>query len=378
MKKTSFILIFTLALLLVMPLSASAFAVRGDDEVSIAEDEIIEGNLYAAGTSISVDGTVKGDVICAGQSININGQVEGDVICVGQSININGSVGGSVRTAGNSININGQVGRSVQAFGILINLNGITGGDMLIGGATGKIKGRVGGDLHGGASAITIAGEVAGNVKLRVDRGKKKDKAPLQITDKATIGGNVEYSSCCQASISDNAIIKGEVTHKPLKTKIGKKRIVMGWAWSRLYSIFAALVIGLVLISLWRKPIIRITDRMLEEIGRSIGWGAVAMFLTPIIAILLLITVIGIPLALILSGIWLIALFISKVLVGIMIGRAVLEKLWHKKKNSLIWAMIIGVVIVKVIISLPIVGWLLCLLTLLWGLGGMWMQFRKI
>lgn len=377
MTKTRLLLIACFAFLLIVPLTAKAFDIKTGDSIYVAKDQTIEGNLYAAGASITVDGTVTGDVICAGQSVNINGTVEGDVICVAaQAVNINGAVNGSVRAAGNSININGQVARNVMAFGAAVSLGreASVGWDMLIGAATGEIRGKVGRDLYGGASAVTIAGEVGKDVRLKMD-SQKPDKSGLTIIDEAKIGGNVVYTDKNEALIAGNAVIAGEITRN--QPKLAKEKTVMAWAWGRLYSIFSALVIGLVLISLWGKQIKKLTDNMLDKIGTSIGWGAVIMFLTPIIAILLLITFIGIPLAFLLIGVWLIALFISKILVGILIGRSLLEKFWTKKKDSLIWAMIIGIVIAWIIFSTPVIGWLLSLVALWWGLGGIWLYFKS-
>ena len=376
MTKTRLFIIICFTLLLIIPISAKAFAVKTGDSIYVAKDQIIEGNLYAAGLSITVDGTVTGDVICAGQTVNINGTVEGDVICAGQSVNINGAVNGSVRVAGNSININGQIARNVMAFGAAVNLGAeaSVGWDMLIGAATGEIRGKVGRDLYGGVASATIAGEIGKDVRLKIDN-KKSDKSGLIIMDGAIIGGSVVYTDRTEASIASSAVIAGEITHN--LPKVRKEKTITAWGWGRLYSIFSALVVGLVLISLWHKQIKKLTDKMLDKVGPSIGWGVIVMFLTPIIAILLLITLIGMPLAFILIGVWLIALFISKILVGILIGRELLKRFWEKKKDSLLLAMVIGIVITWIIFSLPVIGWLLCLVAMWWGVGGIWLYFRK-
>ena len=388
MAKTRLAIIFSFIFLLALPLGAKAFAVKTGDSVYVAEGEVIEGNLYAAAANITVDGTIKGDVICAGQSININGKVDGDVICAGQSINTKGQIGGNVRVAGNSINLGGSIARNVNAFGasIILDKNAEVGWSMLMAGATAEIRGKIGGDLYGAGPKITIAGEIGGDVRVRLKdkiRAEKKglsyeDKSELlSISDDAKIGGNLTYTGNNEAVISEKTTIAGEVKHNLPKVEKARKFMFVGWFWGKLYSIFAALVVGLVLISLWRKQIIELTNKMLEKVGASIGWGAVIMFLTPIIAILLIFTLIGIPLALILLGVWIIALFIAKILAGIMIGRSILEKLWKKKKDPLIWAMIVGIVICWFIFSIPFVGWILTLVALWWGLGGIWLAFRK-
>lgn len=389
MTKTRFFILLCLSFMLVVPFTVLAFEVKTDDVVYIDQDETVEGNLYAAGANITVDGTVTGDVFCGGQTVNINGRVEGDVICAGQSVNINGEVGGSVRAAGNTVNINGTVARGVQAFGasVILGKGASVGWDMLMAGATGEIRGKIGRGLHGAAANVVIGGEIGQDVRLKLDekiqaekRGigfEKKEKSPLTITDEAVINGSLIYSSSREGLIAEGASIAGEVKHNLPKIKPAKKKMALGYAWGKLYSIFAALVVGLVLISLWGKEIKKLTDKMLNKVGASIGWGIVVMFITPILAILLLITLIGIPLAFIMMAVWLIALYISKILVGILIGRSILEKLWKKQKESLIWAMIIGIVATWIVFSIPVIGWLLCLVAVWWGLGGIWLYCKK-
>ncbi len=373
--------------LLVLPISVLAFEVKSGETIQVAEGEEINGNLYIAGNTISIDGTIKGDLFCGGQTVNINGTVEGDVICAGQSININGTVGGSVRAAGNSININSSVARGVQALGASINLgkNATVGWDMFLAGATGLIQGKITGDLHGGIANITIDGEVGKNIRLRLDEvkainsrlAKKNEDGPLKITDKAKIGGDVIYTSGLIGSISESAEIGGETKHNLPKIKGTKRNYAISWLWGMLYSIFAGLVIGLVLISVWKKQIIKITNIMLEKPGPSMGWGVVVLLLTPIICLLLLLTIIGIPLAFLVMATWVIAIVLSKIIAGIFVGRNILDRFGKKSKDSLIWAMIIGVVIVKFIFAIPIIGWVLCLLATFWSLGVIWQFLRN-
>jgi hypothetical protein len=57
---------------------------------------------------------------------------------------------------------------------------------------------------------------------------------------------------------------------------------------------------------------------------------------------------------------------------GILIGRALVEKMWQAKKDSLIWSMITGVTIVWFITTLPVVGFITSLIFIWWGLGAIW------
>lgn len=371
MRKTSLIAVIGLLFFLITPLSAQAYAVKSGNSVTVNKDETIDGNLFASGQTITVDGTVSGDVICAANTVNINGTVDGDVICAAQSVNINGQVNGSVRAAGNSISINGAVAKNAMAFGSAIYLgeNAEVGWGMLIACDNADIKGKIGRDLYGAVAKTTISGEIGRDVRLKMDNGE------LDMADGAVINGSLTYTSNNQAKIAQGArISKGSYQNLP-KTP-SKSEAAAGKAFSALFSIFSALVVGLVLITVWRDKIIKITDQMLADIGVSIGWGIILMFITPIISILLLFTIIGIPLALILIVMWLIALYISKILAGIVIGRSILDKLRPKQKDSLIKAMIIGMVVVWIICAIPLLGWALCFAAVWWGIGGIWLYLR--
>lgn len=378
MKKTT---LLACLVLLLLPFAASAYSIKTADSVYVPKTETIEGNLYAAGANVTVEGKVNGDVICAGQSINISGEVAGDVICAGQSVNITGNVGGSVRAVGNSINLSGKISRNAMAFGAsILSAGGSSiGWDMLAVGAFAQIAGNIGGDLYGSLGQATISGQIGKNVNLYFGQQNKKTNSPvLTIADTARINGDVKYKSDKNADIAAGAVIKGETIHN-LPAVIAHKSDFSrsAWWWGKLISIFSAWVIGLVLISFWRDTIIKITDLMLTKINASFGWGILVLLLTPIITVILLITIIGIPLSFILIALWLISLYLSKILVGILVGRSLLNNFWAKQKDSLILAMIIGIVITHLIFALPFIGWLIALLAVLWGLGGIMLMLKK-
>ncbi|MCU0678917.1 MAG: polymer-forming cytoskeletal protein [Planctomycetes bacterium] len=386
MKKTSLIIISCLALFLLVPLYVYAYTVKSGTSVYVAKDETVNGNLYAVGNAVTVEGRVEGDVICAGQTINVNGEVLGDVICAGQTINVNGKIGGSVRAAGNSLTVNGEIARNVMVFGasILLGTDAKVGWDMFFAGAAAEIRGDIAGDLHGGGANTVIAGKIGGNVRLRLDERVRPDKkgiyfeqsSPLEIAEGAEIGGDVSYLAGNLAKIADNAKIAGEITYREPQ-KRAEPEFAMFSVWLKLISFFAALVVGLVLTSLWRKGVKDLTDGMLDKIGASIGWGIVIMFIAPILAVILMVTLIGIPLALIGLGLWLIALYLAKILAGITIGRAIMERLWPRHKESLVWGMIAGIALLWLIGWIPLLGWLVTLAATWWGLGGIWLRLKK-
>ena len=125
------------------------------------------------------------------------------------------------------------------------------------------------------------------------------------------MGGEISYSAGMKAQIDKNVTVPNGIHyHQPTDLK----RSNVMFAWSELISLFASLVVGMVLISLWGKQIKEITVKMNKKISASFGWGTLVLFITPIIALILVFTLIGIPLALILLALWIIAIYLSSIL----------------------------------------------------------------
>lgn len=377
-------------LLLLLPVGVLAYEIKTGDSVYVPAEETIEGNLYAAGSNINIQGKVNGDVICAGRSINITGEVAGDVICAGQNINVQSKLGGSLRLAGQTINFSGQAARNAQLFGesVLTEAGSSIGWDLLTAGNTLDLSGKIGQNLHGALAKADISGQIGKNVSLYFD-GANNQAAPLTIGSTAKIGGDLKYRSSANAIIENGSTIGGNVIHNLPPVRAKASFFSLSWWWWKLIAIFSALVIGLVLISFWRGKMIIITDLMRARPGASLGWGLLALILTPIIAIALLITLIGIPLSLILIALWLIALYVSKVFTAILAGRYLISSFLSargtslaaegkpERKDRLTLALILGAVIAYLLFAIPVIGPILSFIAMLWGLGGIVLTLKN-
>ncbi|MEI7452293.1 MAG: polymer-forming cytoskeletal protein [Candidatus Falkowbacteria bacterium] len=379
MSKKLFLKIGLFALIaLVLPFSAArAFEVRSGDSVYIPKDQIISGNFYTAASNLTIDGQILGDVICAGQNVVINGKVDGDVICAAQSLNINGEVNGNVRVAGNNIDINGAVARNVNLMSAtaLISANAKVGRDILLAVDKSEFRGTVGGSIYGAANNLLVAGTVGDGINVKIGQYNGDKNTGLIIADGAKVAGNVTYSSEQEAKINkDN--VGGQIVRQAESQ--ARPNLFLAYIMSQFYAIFSALLVGLIIVSLWRKTTIKITDRIKTDHWASIGWGFILFFVSPIICIILALTVIGIPLALILAGLWLLANFACKLLTAIFIGRLIFKKLKQKESEKLLLEMTVGVFVCWMIFSIPILGWIASLWAICMGCGASWLVFRKI
>jgi len=365
--------------LVLLPASVLAFAAENGNMVYVGEDRTIDGNYYAAGASVTIDGKVTGDVFCAGQSIAINGVVEGDVICAGQSISVNGKVGGSLRVAASDINVRGSVARgiTVAAANVSVDKDAKVGWDALIAAANVQIRGELGRSLLGAGANYLLGGKINGNVDLYLDNNMKNKTAELVVADTALIAGQLSYRSTTDASISGKAQIKGEVIHKTLQAGRPKKPSGGGIFAMFILAVASALVVGWLLIGLWKKPVIEMAENMTRKFWSTLGIGFAIAVLTPLAAIILAISMVGIRLALLLIWSWLILLMLSKIVAGIAVGRAVLRNMWTSKKDSLGTALIIGVILSWIVFYIPVIGWIISCVAAWWGLGALVLHLKS-
>jgi len=345
-----------------------AFTTRTGQDIEIPKSETIDGTLFISGQRVKIDGDVKGDIICAGQTVEINGRVDGDIICGGQTITINSAVNGNIRVGGQTINIDGQVIRNVDAFGQTITSNASVQREFYAAGQTLQLNGVIDGNVQGSAQAANITAKIGKNVNLTVQ--------DLTISPNAKINGNLSYTSSKSGNIAGGSVA-GKVDHTVIQEQPQQYREITGSKITGdIISGMIHLLIGLLIIALWPVPITNARRIMMTHAGRSLGIGALLLFITPVVIIAVAVTIIGIPIAILLAIAYGIAIFVSRILVAIVIGRELLDNYWKTKKDSLVWAAIIGIIISWIIFAIPVIGGIASFIAILWGLGGVYYFFR--
>lgn len=389
MSKTRISLAVFLALFVgFFALEANALMVQNKESLYVAKEEVINSNYVAVGSSITIDGKIQGDVICAGRSITINGFVDGDILCAGQSITINGEVRGNVRVVGSSVAINGKVARNVMVAGSDINLGSEAqiGWDMMFAGAYADLRGEIKRDIDGAGAIITIGSIVGRNVNLfgeRNDDSKNNTNRNKTITiaKEAVINGNLSYTASEDAVIEEGATIKGSTDRHnfTMRKSADSESAVAGYIWWRIIVIFAALLVGLLLVSWLKRPINQMYQKISTKPFATLGYGLLFIIVTPIICLLLFFTFIGIPLALMLGVVWLMMLYLGKIITAIMIGEEIMKrrKQVEGRKHNIILSMIVGIIVSYIIFSIPVIGTLVAMLATIFGVGLVWIYGRE-
>jgi hypothetical protein len=334
---------------------ADASEFRTGENLVITKGEVVNDDIYFAGNTVTVEGIINGDLVAAGSEIRVTGTINGGIIAAGGFIIIDGNVTNDLRAAGGTIDIRGNIEDNVLVFGgnFILEKGARIARDLTIGVGNARIDGTVNGNINGQASDMQMSGTTQGNVTIEIENN-------MRILPGAKIGGNLEYSSSKSQEIAGN--ITGKTTYKEMqkKTESGISGEIAGYLW--------LLLIGI--LSLIFAPVIsqNISDRISLYPLKSLLWGILILVVTPVIAILLLITIIGIPVSLILLAVYIIEIYVSRIFIGLWVGQYVLKKLNREIRYKPI-ILAIGLLFVFIGINLPILGIFIHFIIIILGLG---------
>ena len=416
-------------LVLVAP-AAHAADPRAGDTVIIPAGETVNDDVYLFGEQIIIDGTVKGDAVALGQTVIVNGTVEGSLMSAAATVTVNGRVGHALRVGAYGLRLGpeSRIGKDVLAgaYSVIAERGSQVQGDMLVGGYQARLDGEIGEDYRGGQSALEINGVVKGNVEVSLDPTGGQSVPPsvympslpgvnevpnlapgLRVGDQARIGGVLRYASPIVGQFAPSAQVQGgvqqtvneavaraqaearrayEVANSPTTRLLGVVR-----------NVITLILVGLLLAWLAWSFTRQSADTVTGQPLPAFGWGLVTAVAVPFVAVLLLfvsilalalfgaLTLGGVGTALFIVGLLvnggLLLVFItalawfSKIVVGLAVGRLLLNRFESPLAQSRVWPMALGVTLVALVVALlnlaPVLGGLVNLLVTLVGLGAL-------
>ncbi|MBD3298240.1 MAG: hypothetical protein GF341_06265 [candidate division Zixibacteria bacterium] len=342
---------------------ASATEFRGGDAVHLRDGEILDDLFIAAG-DVSVNSHIVGDLFAAGATITVGDSavIENSVAAVGQRVDINGNIINSARAFAQDISIRGHIERNLIAFSATLILdeagwieNDITafGGKLISGG-------RVGGNITGEAEEVVISGQVDGDIDVTAGE--------VIVLSSAIVGGELRYESEQEANIDEGAqIFEGVERVAPKAKDTGYSLGSLLWdAWWFL----AAFIVGVVVLVLFRRLTLDVKDTVLTSSLVSLGLGFLFLVCLPVAAGVLVITLLGVPLAILVMAVWAVLLYLAKILVGFAVGEWLLARFRGGRTSPPVISLIVGLLILTFVTLIPYVGFLVKVMIVSLGFGG--------
>jgi hypothetical protein len=203
------------------------------------------------------------------------------------------------------------------------------------------------------------------------------------VADGAFIAGSLDYTSGNEAILeSGSQIAKGVKRSAPpanseIPALAQEQETFQQKMIGQARGLISYLVAALLFIFFFKKQAIKAADLMLAKPGRSFGLGLLFLILVPIAAISFMITLIGIPVALIVVLLYAAAILFSRIFVAITVGRKLVQTYYKSKAESLLVQTLVGVVGLWILFAMPVIGGILSFASVIWGLGGIYYMFKK-
>ena len=259
--------------------------------------------LFLSGKDLRIAVSSTHDVFAAGQAVRVDQASADHLFAISRTLSV---VGADVRNglvAGRDLSFeSGQAQDGVVAFGQTLNFRPAfkIGGSAVIAGQTIDLRSPVGGDLYASGDQVTLDSAVGGNVQLQARH--------IVIGPDARIVGDLAYRAD-QIEISPQAVIGGHKTVLPAQAPASG-------AWKpsppTLAGRIAGVLFGAAGFLILALGLTAIVPGLMARAGGMVGrnplmsavYGLVVLVMGPAVALVLLITLLGAPLAVVVLLIW--------------------------------------------------------------------------
>lgn len=348
-------------------------------------------DLYIAGGNVVVTDPVAGDLLAAGGSVIINSPVGADLMAAGGSLIVNSAVGDDLRAAGGDITLSSDIGGDVMILGgsVTIPSGVVVEGDVLVGAGTLHLGGTVRGDMRVDGGTVNFSGVVQGNAEFyaeeqvslngRIEGDTSFAARDVSLGQSAGFGGNVDYwtqdgemdfrSIPVAGSAQYNPELRRHKPHHEGSARRGMAAALGALFFGTLLSGILATVLGVLLF----KGTFREAGEVLHQnFWKGLGIGIFTYLVLPIAAVLILLTLIGIPV-----GLLFLALFLFSVIFGRVIA-AMAFAAWMERRKVTTWStgrlMLASIgffILLKLVNLVPFLGWVAVLLATFAGYGAL-------
>lgn len=351
-----------------LPTMTTFAALITTDRYIVRAGESVGEDQYVSSTSAFVEGVIDGDLTIFSGSVTITGDVVGSVtvFSVGSVTVADGArIGGSLRGSAGTLRVAGTVESDVfvAAASVIIEPSARIGRDVMGFGGGLTVGGDVARDVRGRILRAEISGDVGGDVDIAAQK--------LDVTGTAVIDGDVLYRSSSDANIDEAAQISGSVTRLPTRGNFIYGVIL---SLATVVSFLGFLVAGIVALWLLRTSSSRAVGSVLRKPVRSFLVGFLTVIAFPAAVLLLAMTLVGLPLAIVGVLIGGIAFIIGPVPAVTALGNRVL---WNR--GGLFGAFVVGAALWGIAIWLiPVVGGVVYVVGSIWGIGAWVMGFAAV
>ncbi|NND92961.1 MAG: hypothetical protein HKN42_19040 [Granulosicoccus sp.] len=349
----------------ISPSLADSLSIGGDTFLSGDSAELSSGSArdaFVAGFSSSLTGEVQGDAHIAGFTASVLAPVAGDVYATGSNVEIAAAVGGDLTAAGFTVRLSkgASLDGNARISGGNLIIESPIDGALLAAAATVRLDASVGGDARITASDIAFGSgaQVAGLLTYSAPK-------EIAIPESVAPASRVRFVPASASSVFRDL---GESVGEPLQnfwpgfaSRVMAALLVLG----------SLVLLAAILFAFAPRQVESMRQRASEHAWFALVFGFVGLSILFGAVPVSLMTLVGIPFALV--ALLLILIFWT---LGYLLGLYVFgTRIWsafdgsYEKLPAKLVLIAVGLVIAAALNFIPIIGWLVNIVVLFFGLG---------
>ena len=321
-------------------------------------------DVLATGSGPTVMDSVPGDVILMGRDVLFSGSAGGDYLGAGGEQMIGGRIHGSIRAAGGETHVTAAVDRNVTIAGGSVALDSAAdiGRNAYLFAGEVNVSGTVRGSLLASGGSVTLNGVIGRDVEI--------SGGELHVGPRAQIAGNLRYRvPARKVHIDPAARISGTVIAVPVSRGWGV------WHWLWMLGFLVAGAVAVALLPRFSTESAELSARSPVRSGLvGLGW----IILAAIAIVIAAITVIGIPLALLTTAVYITLVYLGRVPVAIWLGALLLRGRARPGREGALLSFLVGGFLLIVVQLIPLIGQLAIALATCVGIGAILLRINAL
>lgn len=317
--------------------------------------EAVAADVFLLGNSVTIRHAVRDDAYAAGNSVSVTADVGGDIMAAGQTIRLSGAAGDDIAVAGHEVTIAVPRADDIFAAGSALEISGE----------------EVAGAVYLAGSRVRLSGHFVGPVRIAGEE--------IAVAAGTSIAGDLLTFGPREPTIEEGVTIAGSRRHQRVA-----EHDRLSWIRALVRGSITWFITGLALLWLFRSLVIESAERALARSGRALGIGALGLVMMLPLGGSLLFTGVAWPLGVIVLASGGALLTAAHVASAVALGMWLVRLAGRPAEGQVIrmpWQpLIAGVVVLKLLALVPVVGWLAVTVVTALGLGALlesvWQRLR--
>lgn len=359
--------LLTLLVLALLCSPVSAFQLVSVDSYTLDAGAATTNELIISANTVRIAGAAHDDLFIMATTAELGGRFDADVWAMADAVTFTGEADDDVRVFGRALEVRGNVRGSLTAIAnsIVVSNGVVIRGTAVLIGETVISEGDVHGSLKIAGSSATISGHVHGNVRVAAE--------DIVIMPGTEIDGDLIYSSSEDIFLDKSVKLNGQLVRKTVDAFSWSSPAPTFTQVATVQSFFyvCAMLAALPFMALFPRFTGLAVRQLRQRSWASLATGVVAICIVPLASLLLMITVIGIPLAILLLSAYGMLIYLAKVPVALMLGGLILRRRGPQPFARVFTALSMGLLILFAAGALPGIGTPVKLLTIFLGMGSM-------